>query len=89
MAVHLAALDGKDHRRAVAETDQLGGLQIFREMYIEPGFGNQAVFQDAVHIFSPVPWYKSSGGSHSVSSTSTGTEWPWLARIFVLLSLKA
>ena len=53
VAVHLAALDGKDHRRAVAEADQLGGLQIFREMYLEPGFGIQAVFQYAVHIFFP------------------------------------
>ena len=53
MAVHLATLDGKDHRRAVAEANQLGVLQIFREMYIEPGFGDQTVFQDAVHIFFP------------------------------------
>lgn len=36
-----------------------------------------------------VPWYSASGGSVTVSPTSTWMECPWLARISVRSSLKA
>ena len=36
-----------------------------------------------------VPWYKHSGGTWGCNSNVTASECPWLARIFVLSSLKA
>ena len=54
----------------------------FRSRFCNPSFSIES------RNLSAVPWYKNFGGRLGLCSTSTSSECPWQARIFVLSSLK-
>ena len=62
-------------------------LHIRVKMNTQPAFGMSPCASMEETYYSPVPCQRISGGFFS-SSTSTGIEWPWFARISVCSSLK-
>lgn len=87
VTLHIPGTDKINYRLSMAFAYFDRSLCIRRQVHIQPRLRDQSLFINGCRKLFAVPWYRNSGGSIFSSSTSTGIECPWFARISVWSSL--